>query len=102
MLIEPECQGTICRCGGLEGASENRILFANPASKEARRNGTVWLSYDEGCTWPVARTVYEGSFAYSMQLILPFVFNVIVWGSFVGWYCRRRFATAMCVRRAAT
>jgi sialidase-1 len=67
VLIEPECQGTILRCSGGPGAEEerDRLLFANPASKEARRNGTVRISYDEGRTWPVERTVYEGEFAYS-------------------------------------
>ena len=37
-----------------------------------------------------------------MQLILPFVFNVIVWGSFVGWYSQRRLAAPARVRRAVT
>jgi sialidase-1 len=34
-------------------------------------NGTVRLSYDEGESWPVSRTVYPGSFAYSCLTVLP-------------------------------
>jgi sialidase-1 len=30
-----------------------------------RFNGTVWVSFDGGKTWPVKRVVDEGSFAYS-------------------------------------
>jgi len=32
---------------------------------------TVRLSYDEGKTWPVARTLHEGPSAYSCLVILP-------------------------------
>jgi hypothetical protein len=24
-------------------------------------------------------------------ILLPILFNVVIWGSFVGWYCRRRW-----------
>ena len=55
------------------------ILFSNidvPAEKKdedvpfelrtsRRFNGTVWASFDGGKSWPVKKTAYEGSFAYS-------------------------------------
>jgi sialidase-1 len=69
--LEPQCQGTILRFTDPLDGFRSRILFANPASQEGRKYGTVRLSYDEGETWPVARTLYEGSFAYSCLAVLP-------------------------------
>ena len=53
----------------------NRLLFSNPdnltradgkdsVSKD-RRNLTVHLSYDEGRSWPVKKTIEAGSAGYS-------------------------------------
>lgn len=68
-LIEPVCQASILRYSwpdnGDSGASRSRILFLNPASKKARVNGVLRLSYDEGETWSLSKTVYAGPFAYS-------------------------------------
>lgn len=64
-LIEPQCQGTILRYTAPLDGQNSRILFANPSSQDERKNGTVRLSYDEGETWPVAKTVYAGAYAYS-------------------------------------
>ena len=69
-LIGPICQGTILRYTDPIDGRKSRILFGNPGSKTARVNGTVRLSYDEGKTWPVAQTVYFGSFAYSCLTVL--------------------------------
>jgi sialidase-1 len=69
-LVDPECQGTILRYSDPLDGRRNRILFANPASATARVNGTVRLSYDEGKSWPVSRTVHPGSFAYSCLTVL--------------------------------
>ncbi len=71
-LIEPHCQASFIRYTEQqddEGIS--RLLFANCASTRARVNGTVRLSYDEGRTWPVARTIYAGQFAYCCLTVLP-------------------------------
>jgi sialidase-1 len=54
----------------------NRIVFANPESTEPRdpnnpegshkrQNATVKLSYDEGRTWPVAKTLEPDISGYS-------------------------------------
>jgi len=55
----------------------SRLLFANPANLDvergeaipgrprARRNLTIRLSYDEGRTWPVSRTLEAGTSGYS-------------------------------------
>lgn len=64
-LVDPACQASILRCGDPLDGAPSRILFSNAASETRRVNGTVRLSLDEGVTWPMGRTLYEGSFAYS-------------------------------------
>lgn len=63
-LIEPACQASILR-HPTRGTGSDVFLFSNPASQTARTNGTVRLSRDEGKSWPAARVLYPGSFAYS-------------------------------------
>ncbi len=41
------------------------FVFSNIESPSGRTNGTVWVSFDGGLTWPLKRLVYGGSFAYS-------------------------------------
>ncbi|MFN9741380.1 MAG: exo-alpha-sialidase [Acidobacteriota bacterium] len=74
-LAEPICMASLTRLSG--GRRPNRILFANPASltvakppaepgrSRQRRNLTVRLSYDEGQTWPVSRTIEPDWSGYS-------------------------------------
>jgi sialidase-1 len=71
MLIEPICQASFLRytLGGPE--SRSRLLFSNPASKNARHQMTVRLSYDEGQTWPISRQLHSGAAAYSCLTVLP-------------------------------
>ena len=51
----------------IEGKREcpDRLLHSIPADTAARRNVSVALSYDEGATWPVRRTIWGGPSAYS-------------------------------------
>jgi sialidase-1 len=70
-LIEPRCQASFIRYTLAAEHGRNRLLFSNPASEKLRENGPVRLSYDEGQTWPVARTLVPGSFAYSCLTVLP-------------------------------
>lgn len=76
-LLEPICMGGIVRLS-LKGVSDrNRILFCNPDNlaradgKEVagknrdRKNLTVQLSYDEGQTWAVKKSVEPLWSAYS-------------------------------------
>lgn len=44
--------------------SKSRILFSAPAGK-GRNNGVIKMSYDDGETWPVSKSVGPGPFAYS-------------------------------------
>ena len=72
-LIEPICQASLIRHMGHGAADESpsRLLFSNPASKTARVDLTVRLSYDSGKTWPVSRLLNAGRSAYSNLAILP-------------------------------
>jgi len=54
-----------------EAGGKGRILHAGPGSQKGRVNGTVRMSCDEGKTWPVARTIYKGGYAYSCLTRLP-------------------------------
>ena len=69
-LIDPACQGAILRCGDPLDGAPSQIAFSNAASQTERANGTVRLSLDEGATWPIGRTIYAGSFAYSCLAVL--------------------------------
>ncbi|MBM4086216.1 MAG: exo-alpha-sialidase [Planctomycetes bacterium] len=69
-LIEPVCQGSFIRYTLAAERGKNRLLFCNPGSEQSRVNGAVRLSYDEGQTWPVAKTLVPGSFAYCCLTVL--------------------------------
>ena len=69
-LIEPVCQASFLRYTLAGVQDKNRLLFSNPASKQ-RVNLTVRLSYDEGKTWPVAKSLNPGPSAYSCLVVLP-------------------------------
>lgn len=70
-LIGPQCQASFIRYSSVSnGDDRNRLLFSNPASTK-RENMTVRLSYDEGKTWPISKTIYPGKADYSSLAVLP-------------------------------
>ncbi len=70
-LIGPQCQASLIRYSSLSnGDDKNRLLFSNPASTK-RENMTIRMSYDEGKTWPVSKTIYHGLAGYSSLAVLP-------------------------------
>lgn len=76
-LPEPNCQASLIRlsdprnAGALLGG-KSRILYSGPALPNARANGTIRLSYDEGKTWPVGKQIEPGLFySYSALAVLP-------------------------------
>jgi len=73
VLVEPVCQASFLRYTMRPPDDRNRLLFSNPAHAEAgrRRDMTVRMSYDEGCTWPVQRVLWAGPAAYSSLAALP-------------------------------
>jgi flavin-dependent dehydrogenase len=83
-LLEPICMASIVRHSlAGEAGGRNRILFANPHWLERadgkaqpgfgrdRKNVSVKLSYDEGQTWPVSKSLEAGFSGYSDLAVLP-------------------------------
>ena len=70
-LMDPGCNASIIRYSSKkDGANKSRLLFAHANDKEARKNLTVHISYDEGKTWSTGKTIYAGSSAYSSLTVL--------------------------------
>ena len=67
-LIEPGCMASIIRYSDQEG---EYLLFSNPADDKKRRNGTVFISLDDGISWTVCRQVVRSFYAYSCLTQLP-------------------------------
>lgn len=72
-LPEPVCMGSIIRLSKKPRFEKNRVLFANPHNPTGRerRNVSIKLSYDEGETWPVMKTIESGTSGYSDLAVGP-------------------------------
>lgn len=82
-LLEPVCMsGLVTYPATADGRS--RLLFSNPdtldlpsgkpakpGERRDRKNVSVKLSYDDGRTWPVRKTLEAGPSAYSDLAVLP-------------------------------
>ena len=68
-LVEPVCEGNLIQYK-FPGKKEC-LIFSNPASTTARVAMTVKVSYDDGRTWALRKTLYEGPSAYSCLTVLP-------------------------------
>lgn len=68
--IDPGCQASIIGLAEKASDSQNTLIFSNPAST-TREKMTIYLSYDEGNTWPVSKLLYAGPSAYSCLTVLP-------------------------------
>lgn len=76
-LLEPICMGSIVRYSFAKDGGKNRILFSNPdnlsradgkeepGKNRDRKNVSVKVSYDEGKTWPVTKSIEPGPSMYS-------------------------------------
>ena len=52
-MIEPNCNGSLCRFDYTEnGKRKHVLLFANPHSQSGRDHHSIQVSFDEGQTWP--------------------------------------------------
>lgn len=72
-LKDPACNGDIIRYSystdeGSEGKS--RLLHSLPESTTTRENVTVYLSEDDGETWPIKKRLVDGYSAYSSLTVL--------------------------------
>jgi len=63
-LVDPGCMGSMLRL------RDGKLLYSGPRSTR-RENGTVYLSADDGQTWPLRKTLEPGFFAYSNLVELP-------------------------------
>ncbi|MFZ5830515.1 MAG: sialidase family protein [Planctomycetota bacterium] len=82
-LLDPVCMASMARLSLSPPADNNRILFSNPYNLERadakvapgksrdRKNLSLQMSYDEGATWPVRKTLEPGFSAYSDLAVLP-------------------------------
>jgi sialidase-1 len=98
-LLEPICMAGILRVSAQPMSDKNRILFANPHNLERadgkveagksrdRKNLSLKLSYDEGQTWPVNKSLEPGYSAYCDLAMLPD-------GTMLCYYERGRAAVA--------
>jgi sialidase-1 len=69
-LADPGCMGSVLRYTDPADGAKSRILFSGPQSAK-RENVTVFVSYDEGKTWPVKQVLCKDAFAYSCLTALP-------------------------------
>lgn len=70
-ITAPACNGDIIRYTSVnQGFNKNRLLHSVPYGTQ-RTDVTVYVSYDEGQTWPVRKTIVPYSSAYSSLCILP-------------------------------
>lgn len=70
-LVAPACNGDIIRYTSVnQGYEQNRLLHSLPYGSN-RENVTVYVSYDEGQTWPVSKCIVPYASAYSSLCVLP-------------------------------
>jgi sialidase-1 len=70
-LQEPRCQASLIRYSPNKWSRKNIILFSNPNHNEKRLNMTVKGSVDEGKSWTLEKSLYQGPSAYSCLTVLP-------------------------------
>lgn len=72
-LVTPYVQGSITRYvpADYPGPEAKILIFANPDHETDRVNLSVWVSTDDGASWPYKKSVYSGPSAYSSLAVLP-------------------------------
>jgi sialidase-1 len=66
----PVCQGSVIRYSSAANHDKNRILYSGPDNNK-RKDMSVWVSYDEGKTWPTKKLISPMPAAYSDMVVLP-------------------------------
>lgn len=70
-LVATACNGDLIRYSSVKDGEERNVLLHSLPAPEKRENVTVYVSYDEGQTWPVSKCVVPYASAYSSLCILP-------------------------------
>ena len=70
-LVATACDGDIIRYSSVKGGEGKDVLLHSLPAPERRERVTVYVSYDEGKTWPVSKCVVPYDAAYSSLCILP-------------------------------
>ena len=70
-LVATACNGDIIRYSLANKGEGRNILLHSLPGPERRENVTVYVSYDEGLTWPVSKCLVPYASAYSSLCILP-------------------------------
>ena len=70
-LVATACNGDIIRYSSVNEGLEKNILLHSLPCPERREKVTVYVSYDEGQTWPVSKCIVPYDAAYSSLCILP-------------------------------
>ena len=68
-LRDPSCMAGVLRYSFDDGSGKGKLLHTGPDSTK-RDHGTVYLSLDDGATWPIKRELWPGGFAYSVPIRL--------------------------------
>ncbi len=70
-ITAPACNGDMIRYTSVnQGHDKNRLMHSVPYGTQ-RTDVTVYVSYDEGETWPVKKCIVPYSSAYSSLCVLP-------------------------------
>lgn len=70
-ITAPACNGDLIRYTSVnQGHDRNRLLHSVPYGSQ-RSHVSVYVSYDEGETWPVRKDIVPYSSAYSSLCVLP-------------------------------
>jgi len=70
-LIDPAVNGDFIRYTSvLDGYEKSRLLFSIASHPTLRKNLKIFLSYDEGRTWPVSKVLFPGPAAYSSLTVM--------------------------------
>jgi hypothetical protein len=70
-IMAPACNGDMIRYTSVnQGDDRNRLLHSVPYGN-SRTNVSVYVSYDEGETWPIRKCIVPYSSAYSSLCVLP-------------------------------
>ncbi|MHC4995441.1 MAG: sulfatase-like hydrolase/transferase [Planctomycetota bacterium] len=70
-LLTPACMSSVIRYRWPRGDAPGVLLHSLPNTEKSRSKGTIFLSRDDGATWPISRLLEPEGFAYSVLTKLP-------------------------------